>query len=113
MRKILIAASALLLLAGCSAEPSKAQMEKAVGDNIKAQFEQARTIARAMGGERVASQMPEFPGFASFEKIACKEITDKPGFNCDMKYQVLATDAAKQMSMRFVKGDDGWTATDN
>ena len=85
---------ASVLLAGCSAEPSEADMKKA----FEAEFSQAKaTVGLA-------------PKFYGLKKLGCAKAESNPGYNCDVELdlEVFNTRAKNAVKVRFVKGDDGW-----
>lgn len=95
--------SLVLMLAGCSAEPSSSDVDKVVRSSI----EQA---ARQMGG---------FGGFDKVQvhdvqKLGCKSEGSGAAFVCDVEVDSTSPAGlrAKRVSqLRLVKGSDGWTPT--
>ena len=103
-------AVAALVLAGCSSEPSNADIEKAVQASVQQSQE-------AMG--KLADGNPQAAGMAkafqakvhSVNKIGCKSDGDK-AYKCDVELDMETglTGRKKQtVPVRMVKGSEGWT----
>jgi len=102
MRRSIFAPALLLVaaltLTGCSGEPGAGDMKQA--------------LETAMKGNPIGAAM--FGGFEDFEKVGCKEAEGKPGYVCDFKatVTVLGQKSSNSGTARFVKGDNGWVASD-
>lgn len=101
--------ASVLLLAGCSGEPSARDMEKAVAKSIQDTLDQAKQFVHALGG-RNAPQVQDFGGFDSFEKVSCNELQDNRGWNCEFRFTATfngQTETATERG-RFFQTDKGW-----
>ena len=103
-------AVAALVLAGCSSEPSNADIEKAVQASVQQSQE-------AMG--KLAGNNPQAADMAkafqakvhSVNKIGCKSDGDK-AYKCDVELDMETglTGRTKQtVPLRLVTGSEGWT----
>lgn len=104
----------ILLLTGCSGEPSSAQMEKAVGNLIRQTIAQTAGMMQAIGRNAPNIRMPEFNGFDSFEKLDCKPVEEKQGggYMCRFKFASTIAGHAETgtMAARFFQSEQGWQA---
>ncbi len=103
----------ILFLAGCSAEPSSAEIESAIKKNTddanRAALEMATAFAGAKAVEKMKDSIPQLK-LNSAKKVGCKE-DGKDAYKCDVEYdaeQPMIGRIQKMVSMRFVKGSNGW-----
>lgn len=83
------------VLAGCSSEPSEADIRKA----YEAKFAEAGKLAGGLA-----------PKFHGLKKLACAKSEGASGYNCDveMDVEMLGMRQKNAGNVRLVKGDDGW-----
>jgi hypothetical protein len=106
------ALASLLALAGCSNEPSAADMLAAVSNNQ--QFRQSMMVM-TMGDRRWRSPEEGVNALlktASVEKSACIAVQSAPGSVCDFRLGFKQADGRFQYGTpvkgRFFKTGDGW-----
>lgn len=98
--------SACLALVACSGAPSESQMKEA----FLAQAKQEREAVERFGGQKLAGLVSTLtPEFKGVRKIGCKDDGEK-AYRCDVEIELVqaGTVAKKPVSLRFVKGSDGW-----
>ena len=100
----------VLLLAGCSGEPSNGDIEKAVQASVQQSQEAMGKLAD--GNPQAAEMAKAFQAKVhSVNKIGCKSDGDK-AYKCDVELDMETglTGRKKQtVPVRMVKGSDGWT----
>jgi outer membrane biogenesis lipoprotein LolB len=97
-RMAVLLAAALLLLTGCSVEPSEADIKKA----FETELSQIKGVQ--------ANLAPKLHGL---KKLSCTKAEGNPGYNCDVELDVenfLGQRQKNAVKVRFVKSDDGWVA---
>ena len=116
MRRAAWAALLPIALAGCSGAPSEGQIKDALLADQKRAQEQAEAAARALGGGFAGDILRQAAGpkieIVSVRKVGCKEDGEK-AYRCDVEIEAASggkTQKAPPMSLRFVKGSDGWVA---
>jgi hypothetical protein len=95
-----------LLVAGCSGEPSEADIQQV----YEVEIDRANEQMVRMGGEQAANLLGKTE-LHSVEKLGCKEAEGNSGYNCDVKVDISVPFLGRQTqtrSQRFVEGDDGW-----
>lgn len=111
-----LAALLVLLAAGCSGEPSDADIRAALEKNIAANSESLNKTTRMFGGAgQFLTDMIGKAEIHSVKKIGCVAAKDAPGYVCDVELDMTVplTGRKKDMtSARFVKGPDGWVVTE-
>ena len=94
----------MLLLAGCSGEPSNADISKALNVNA---------AQGAAGMERLSpgSSRTFMPTLHDVKKLGCQK--DGAAYRCDVEMDVTSqgTRAKVPATYRFVSGSDGWAVT--
>jgi len=114
MKTLLAAALAVFLLftAGCSGEPSEADIRAAFEKDITKSSESLNKTAQMFGGAGKAfTDMLGKAEIHSVKKISCVQATNEPGYVCDVEVDMTVplTGRKKDMTQaRFVKGPDGW-----
>lgn len=103
-RTIILPATAILLLVlgGCSSEPSADDIEKA----LKANTEQAVQKAKSLGMENMFNIT-----LHAVKKLGCSPAQGEAGYNCDVEMDAtlpLAGRTKNVAKVRLVKGSDGW-----
>ena len=103
-------AVAAVVLAGCSSEPSNADIEKAVQASVQQSQE---AMGKLAGGNPQAAEMAKAfqAKVHSVNKIGCKSDGDK-AYKCDVELDMETglTGRKKQtVPVRMVKGSEGWT----
>lgn len=102
--------AALLVLAGCSREPSAQDMEYAMTVLIQDTLDSLAQAGRAQGGQ------PGFEGFESFEKRGCTRLADNRGYACEFRYTgslggaMNAGSNTETATARFYLTERGWVA---
>lgn len=104
---------AVLGLAGCSGDPSEADMLAAVNGN--AQFQQAMAVlAMDMRGRVSQATLNDLKSRGLIEKSACAQAQGAPGYVCDFRWGASQPDGktlyGAPMKGRFFKSGDGWVA---
>lgn len=80
---------------------------------LQKEIDKVNDSAIQMVGKDMASKMQA--KLISSKKIDCKSADKNPGYICDVEVTVdlpLVGQQTKTSPMRFVKGDSGWTATE-
>jgi|CXWL01.1.fsa_nt_gi Tfp pilus assembly protein PilE len=100
------------VLAGCSGEPSEADLEKSVKKHTETQLAQAQAVMKQFGQNSMAKDFATDMSKVSVKKLACAKAEGNPGYNCDVEVSRSgegATPGQKAaVKARFVKADDGW-----
>lgn len=106
--KLLSATVALLTLAACGGEPSESDIKTAFNKQVQAEAKAMQQFAGTAGADMAKSMMPEVK---SMKKIGCKEDGEK-AYKCDVEMEVTQMGNTNKgaISLRFVKGSDGWVA---
>jgi len=111
-----VAAVLILILTGCSSEPSASDIEsavkKSVDDSNKAAVEMATAFAGAKAVESMKDAIPQAK-VNSAKKVGCKE-DGKDAYKCDIELdgeQPMMGRVQKIVPMRFVKGSNGWVVS--
>lgn len=112
VRNLLLACLGLGLLNGCSGEPSAG----AISGVLQRQAEEAHkgrveAVRNIMGEDAAARMDKDGPIPVNAKKIACKALSEKPGYQCDVEVTrtlPLLGEQTTLTSMRLVKGQDGW-----
>ena len=100
--KWLVVPALVLLLSACSGEPSEGDMRAAVEKEVV-----EANKATAMLGADMKTKLH------SFKKVGCKADGDN-AYRCDVEMDMEAPLVGRKKvvaPMRFVKGSDGWVAT--
>ena len=111
MCRTMLAVSAGLLVAGCSGEPTEAEIRQVYEDEIARTNEQMVNL----GGEQAASMIGKSELHA-ISKLGCKEAENNSGYNCDVQVDMSVPflgRSTQTRTQRFVRGDDGWVVIDN
>ncbi len=107
---VLVAAS--LLAAGCSGEPSEADIKAAFEKDMAKTAQSIDEAGKILGG--VGKALTDSLGkteLHAVKKIGCAEAKDAPGFVCDVEVDMtvpLAGRSTETATVRFVEGPDGW-----
>ena len=90
-------------LTACGGAPSESEIKSAFESRLKTDTEQ---MEKMVGKNNALSQMG---GLKVLNKIGCKEDGEK-AYRCDIEIEVTQDGKTNKgpMSMRFVKGSDGW-----
>lgn len=93
------------MLSACSNSPTEAELKTAVERKMKMDSE---AVERSIGKQA----MPMKPELKAVRKIGCKGDGENAS-RCDIELEVNhgGTLAKGQASLRFVKGTEGWTAS--
>lgn len=90
-----ISMSALLILGGCSREPSAGDIQAAL-----------QATANGLFGPKLASKVE------SVSDVDCKEAQGKPGYICSFKVtsfnNFMNSHASEVLELRFVQNDSTW-----
>jgi hypothetical protein len=100
-----------LLIAGCSGEPSEADIRAVYEAEIAKTNEQMINL----GGEQAANLLGKSE-LHSITKLACKEADQTSGYNCDVEVDMsvpLLGRSTQMRTRRFVKSDKGWVVIDH
>jgi len=101
---------ASLFIAGCSGEPSEADILAL----YEAEVVRANEQMINLGGEQAANLLGKSE-LHSVTRLACKEADQANGYYCDVEVDmsVPLIGRTKQIrTQRFVKSDDGWVVID-
>ena len=101
---------ATLFIAGCSGEPSEADI-RAV---YEAEIAKANEQMVNLGGEQAASLLGKSE-LHSVTRLACKEADQASGYYCDVEVDMsvpLLGRTTQIRTQRFVKSDSGWVVID-
>ncbi len=95
-------------LAGCSGEPTEADLKKA----LQSEMERANELAQTMLGEEAGAAVATT--IHALDKLNCKrsEVDGKQGYRCRVEMDITYPPAKRQKrkaSIRMVKEDSGWT----
>ena len=105
----------LLVVTGCSGEPSESDIRAAFERDIAASSQSLNETAQKFGGAgKAITDMLGKTEIHSVKKIGCIAAKDAPGFVCDVEMDMTAPLAGRKKDMtsaRFVKGPDGWVVT--
>ena len=99
-----------LFIAGCSGEPSEADIRAVYEAEIARSNEQMINL----GGEQAANLLGKSE-LHSITKLACKEADQTSGYNCDVEVDMsvpLLGRSTQMRTRRFVKSDNGWVVID-
>lgn len=111
-----LAAAFVLLAAGCSGEPSDADIRAALEKNIARNSESLNKTTQMFGGAgKFLTDMIGKAEIHSVRKIDCVAAKDAPGYVCDIELDMTVplTGRKKDVtSARFVKGPDGWVVAE-
>ena len=100
-----------VLIAGCSGEPSEADIRAVYEAEIAKTNEQMINL----GGEQAANLLGKSE-LHSITKLACKEADQTSGYNCDVEVDMsvpLLGRSTQMRTRRFVKSDNGWVVIDH
>ena len=111
MRKIpgVFLFAGLVLLSACgekTGEPGAAEMQEAVGANIKADID--RQLARASA--RAGQALPGFQGFTAFSKKECIElVAPATGYKCSFSMSIRINDVETSRDYEgfFARSENG------
>ncbi|MDY0747932.1 hypothetical protein SNE35_25750 [Paucibacter sp. R3-3] len=117
MKRTALAALLPIALAACSGALSEGQIKEALQADQKRAQERAEETARAVGGGMAGDMVRQASAqsqveIVSVHKVGCKEDGEK-AYRCDVEIEASRggkTAKAPPMSIRFVKGSDGWVA---
>ncbi|MDH5471200.1 MAG: hypothetical protein OEX75_11450 [Gammaproteobacteria bacterium] len=99
-----------LLIAGCSGEPTEADIRAIYEAEIAKTNEQMVKL----GGEQAARLLGKSE-LHSITKLACKEADQTSGYNCDVQVDMSVPFLGRSTQMttrRFVNSDNGWVVID-
>lgn len=94
------AIAAILILAGCAAEPGDEDIRQAYEKSVQS------STGRFIGGD-----LAQTVKVLSAKKVACQKSAEAPGYVCDFSYRTELPVVGVQEGLgkgRFVKGDQGW-----
>lgn len=105
---IVLLAAAATLLAGCSGEPSAADIEGA----YRAHLDTATRATAAMMGPKMAAQLKELtPQLHALKKISCAPHDDAKVYTCQVEVDMTAPMLGRHkqvVPMVLVETADGW-----
>jgi len=113
MKSLLAAllAALALLAAGCSGEPSDADIRSALEKDMAKTAQSINKTTQMFGGAGKALSEMMKTEIHAVKKIGCVESKDSPGYVCDFEVDMTApvTGRGKETAKaRFVKGPEGW-----
>jgi hypothetical protein len=112
MKFMLLVVLAAFSLAGCSGEPSEADIKAAFEKDMAKTAQSLDDAGKMFGG--VGKALTDSLGkteLHAVKKIGCAEAKDAPGFVCDVEVDMtvpLAGRSKETATARFVKGPEGW-----
>jgi hypothetical protein len=102
----------LLIMAGCSGQPSEADIKAAFEKDMAKTAQSIDEAGKMFGG--LGTSLTDSLGkmeLHAVKKIGCAEAKDAPGFVCDVEIDMTVPIAGRSKEMataRFVKGPEGW-----
>lgn len=112
MKFMLTLVAVSLLVAGCSGEPSEADIKAAFEKDMAKTAQSIDEAGKMFGG--LGKPLTDSLGkmeLHAVKKIGCAQAKDAPGFVCDVEVDMtvpIAGRAREMTTARFVKGPDGW-----
>ena len=112
MKYMMLVVLAAFSLAGCSGEPSEADIKAAFEKDMAKTAQSLDDAGKMLGG--VGKALTDSLGkmeLHAVKKIGCAEAKDAPGFVCDVEVDMTVPLAGRSKEMataRFVKGPEGW-----
>lgn len=107
----------LLTAAGCSMEPSDADLKSAIEKSMSKTNESLNQTAQMFGGAgKALTDMIGQVEVHGVRKIGCVQADGSPGYVCDFEIDMTVPFAGRSKKMekaRFVKGPDGWVIAES
>lgn len=107
----------VLTAAGCSMEPSDADLQSALEKSMVRTNESLNQTAQMFGGAgKALTDMIGKVEVHSVRKIGCVQAAGSPGYVCDFEVDMTVPIAGRSKKMekaRFVKGPEGWVIAES
>lgn len=111
------ACALVLLLAGCSSEPSASDITDALNRAIEMETQQLNQLSGAFGGGAMKNPMTGMmpTEVTDLEKVSCEE-SGKKAYVCNVRYTMVGGIFGKAgqtmaVPLRVMQTDDGWMAS--